>query len=446
MTAEAPAKPARSRASARKEFIVGGGAVVLFFVVFGLWAAFARLDAAVHGGGFVIVSGHRQAVQHREGGIVSGIYVREGDQVSAGEVLLEISGGEIAAREQALFSQVARLEAARARLLAEGTDDEELAPPAFFATLSGDRAEEAQTILAVQEQELAARRAALESQRDVLHQRENQLSQQIAGYRRQEQAQKQQSALLDQEIAGVRRLNEKGLASTSRLRALERNHAALEGNAGEYRAQSARAAEAMGETRIQRILLDQQNRTQAAEELRQTELRLSELRPQLAAASEQMERLRLRAPAAGSIVNMAVFTVGGVVGPGQTLMEVVPSNRELLVEAHIRPEDADDLAPGQSVQVRILAFQQREMPLLSGVVRRVSADRLVDERSGIPYFRSELAVSEATVRAAEREIGRQLALRPGLPVEIIVPLRKRTALEYFLEPLRGAMWRSFREH
>jgi HlyD family secretion protein len=445
MTDQAP-KPRRTHAQARREIVIGGAAIFLFFVVFGLWAGFARLDAAVHGAGFVIVSGHRQAVQHREGGIVSAIHAREGDHVAAGQVLLEISGGEIAAREQSLFSQVARLEAARARLLAEGTRSRKIAPPVFFAGLTGERALEATAILDVQAEELETRRAALEGQRDVLRQRESQLAQQIEGYRRQEEAQKQQSVLLEQEIGGVQRLNEKGLASTSRLRSLERNRAALEGNAGEYRAQGARAAEAMGETRIQRILLDQQNAAQAAEELRQTELRLAELHPQFAAAAEQMERLRVRAPAAGSVVNLAVFTVGGVVGPGQTLMEVVPSNRELLVEAQIRPEDADDIAPGQRVQVRILAFHERQMPLLAGVIRRISADRLVDERSGIAYFRSELAVSEATLRRAERDVGHSLGLRPGLPVEIVVPLRKRTALEYFLEPLRGAMWRSFREH
>lgn len=434
-----------SSVNPNREILIGGGTMFLFFVVLGGWAALARLDAAVHASGTITVSGHRQAVQHLDGGTVSKIFVHEGDMVHQNDVLIELQGQEVKAREQSLFSQVATLEAVRARLMAEYAGQSMIPQPTWFIGLPKERATEAQTLLDSQASEMKARGAALISQLNILRQRQGQLADELEGYQRQKDAQDEQAKLVNEELTGVRELRNKGLAPVTRVLALERALADLKGNAGQYDSQRARAQQAIGETKVQVLLVQQQRTTDIAEELRQTEAKLAELHPQLQAATEQLERLRIRAPASGVVLGLNVFTPGGVISGGQKLMEIVPQDRDLVIQANLRPQDADDLSPGQQTEIRILAFNQRDMPILEGVVNRISADQFVDERSGEAFFRAELTVPAATIETLERRHN-QLLLRPGLPVEVIVPLRKRSALSYFLEPLNTVLWRSFREH
>jgi HlyD family secretion protein len=299
--------------------------------------------------------------------------------------------------------------------------------------------------MAAQEREMRTRRAALSSREQVLVQRESQLERQIEAYSRQRASAIEQGRLIEEEIAGVQILADKGLSPLTRLRALQRQKSALEGQVGEYDALTARAEEQIGETTIQRTLLRQERSAEIAEELRVVEDRISELRPQYTELGAQMERLRIRAPASGVVVGLKVFTPGGVVPPGATVMEIVPQDRGLLIEAQIRPEDADDLTPNQRTEIKLLAFHQRELPILDGVVRQISADRFVDERTGASFFKAELEVSAEALALVEEARGRQVELRPGMPVEVVIPLRARTALEYAFEPLTQSMWRSFRE-
>jgi HlyD family secretion protein len=434
------------RSSPRPEMWAGLAVVVLFFVGLGSWAALARLDAAVHAGGTIVVSGNRQAVQHREGGTISRILVRDGDKVTKDQVLVELGGSETRAREEALASQVISLEATRARLRAEMAGAREMRRPDFFAGLTGERLAMADAAFSAQQQELRTRRASIAAQKNLFEQRAAQLREQIGGFQQQVSSMGRQQELLKAEIDGIRDLNAKGFAPTTRLRALERDLARIDGSAGEYGASIARAQEAIGETRLQSISLDEQTQAEAAEQLAQIDLRLAELHPQFDAAARALVNLQMRAPVDGVVVGLAVFTEGGVARPGETLMEIVPQNRELLIEAMVRPEDADDVMPGQNTEIRVLAFSQRDMPILNGEVRQISADRFTDERTGVAYFKAIVAVPENAVAAVTSQTGDPLALRPGLPVEVIVPLRKRTALEYLIEPLQLSLWRSFREH
>lgn len=435
-----------SRSSPRSEMWVGAAMALVFFVGLGSWAALARLDAAVHAGGTIVVSGNRQAVQHREGGTVTRILVRDGDKVVKDQVLVELGGSETRAREEALASQVINLEATRARLRAEMTGAREIQKPDFFNNLTGSRLEMANAAILAQQQELRTRRSSIVAQKNLFELRAAQLREQIGGFEKQVGSMGRQQELLQAEIAGVRELNAKGFAPATRLRALERDLARIDGSAGEYGASIARAQEAIGETRMQSISLDEQTQAEAAEQLAQVDLRLAELHPQLDAASRALNNLQMRAPVDGVVVGLAVFTEGGVARPGETLMEIVPQNRELLIEAMVRPEDADDIIPGQTTEIRILAFSQRDMPLLNGEVRQISADRFTDERTGVAYFKAMVAVPANALAAVTDQAGAPLVLRPGLPVEVIVPLRKRTALEYLWEPLQLSLWRSFREH
>ena len=427
-----------------REIMVGGAIAGLFFVIFLGWAAFAPLDAGAYAPGTVVVSGNRQAVQHREGGTVSGLHVKEGDQVEKGQVLVEIAAGEIKAQERGLASQVVALQAQRARLIAE-RDGTGLAQPAEWATLLPEDRQLASEAMRLQQLQLSARRNALAAQRGVLGQRAGQLTQQIEGYNRQLASNQEQQRLINEELEGMKSLAEKGYAPKTRVRALERSAAGLQGDYGAYRAEVARAREAIGESQFEIAALQRRHIEEVAELLRQTEIQLNELSPQLNAAREQLARSQVRAPASGQVVGLSVFTVGGVVQPGQTLMEVVPRRAPLVTEAMVSPTDADDLRVGQTAEVRFPAFHERNMPTLKGQITKISADSFVDEKTGARFFKAEVAVPPAEMQKLLAVRGQENGLMPGIPVEVVVPLRKRTALQYLLEPLQQTVWRSFRE-
>jgi HlyD family secretion protein len=181
-----------------------------------------------------------------------------------------------------------------------------------------------------------------------------------------------------------------------------------------------------------------------ATELRDTQTRLSEVLPKLVATREQLERAKVRAPATGQVVGLSVFTIGGVVAPGQTLMDIVPDNRKLVIQAQVSPQDADDVYVGQHAQIRFSSVHDRTLPLLTGQVRTISADSFTDEKTGRSYFRSEIEVPPAELRQVRGVLGHG-QLRPGLPVEVVLNVRKRTALQYILEPLTMSWWSSLRE-
>ncbi|MDQ3246910.1 MAG: HlyD family type I secretion periplasmic adaptor subunit [Pseudomonadota bacterium] len=422
------------------------GAIIgfLFFVVLLGWAAFAPLDAGVYGSGQIAVSGNRQAVQHREGGVVTAIHVREGEQVRAGQILVELTTPDLLATERALSSDYVTLLAQRAALNAERAGQTNFATPPEFATLAPQDREFAAQALRLQRSQLLARASSTSAQNNVLGQRSRQLGEQQSGYVNQRASLREQQRIMEDELRGLRELEKKGFASTNRIRALERAQEELRGRESAMVAEVARAGEGMGETRMQSLSLRQTRLEEVANELRETQARLSETLPKLIAAREQLQRSRVRAPATGLVVGLTVFTVGGVVAPGQTLMEVVPDDKKLIIQVQVRPEDADDVYPGQKAQLRFASVNDSRVPLLSGTVRTISADAFKDENSGLSFFRAEVEVAESELQKVQGVLG-QGQVRPGLPVEVVLSVRSRTALQYILEPLTNHFWRSLRE-
>ena len=209
-------------------------------------------------------------------------------------------------------------------------------------------------------------------------------------------------------------------------------------------AEIARASQGKGETRMQSVSVESTAMEQVATDLRDTQARLSDVLPKLVAVREQLQRARVRAPVWGQVVGLSVFTIGGVVAPGQTLMEVVPDHRTLVIQAQVAPGDADDVYQGQTAQIRFVSVNDRNLPLLTGKVRTISADSFTDEKSGRSFFRSEIDVPPDQLRKVQGSLGRG-ELRPGLPVEVLLNVRKRTALQYMLDPLTRNFWRSLRE-
>jgi HlyD family secretion protein len=423
------------------------GLIIAAFFFIGLlgWAAFARLDAAAVAPGRLTVSGQRQTVQHRDGGVVSDIAVREGDKVRQGQILIRLAGAEVRAQERALAGQTITLLAQRARLQAEQAGRSSIVPPPEFAELTGLDRLDAARALQVQQGQLRTRAAVLSAQRGVIGQRTSQASSQGRGYSRQVAATDEQLRLVDEELKALREVAEKGFVSKTRVRALERQKAELEGQRGQFAATVAQTGEQQGETRLQ--ILEAQNSyyERIATELRDVENALADARPKWAAARDQLARIDIRAPATGTVVGLTVFTKGGVIAPGQKLMDIVPDKAPLTVEARLSVADGDDVRPGQKAFVRFATLHESSLPALNGVVTRVSADALTDERTGESFFTAEVAVPLSELHKIDELRGSD-TLRAGIPVGIEIPLRKRTALAYAFEPLTKAFRRSFNEH
>lgn len=407
---------------ARREIRFGLAVFVSFFVIFLGWAAFAPLDAAVVAPGVVVVSGARQTVQHRDGGVVSRIHVEDGQRVEQGELLIELTAPEVLARKEAILSQVLDLQMQRAQLLAQQAGRTRIEAPAEWAALPPEDRATAEIALQRHRREADARRSALRTQRAGTA-----VDARIAGYQQEMAAIDRQHSLLNDELEGVRSLAERGLMPLTRVRALERAQAELDGRRAELRAAIASAME------------------DRAGQVRDIEARLASLLPQLAGARAELESTLMRAPVSGVIVGLQANTIGGVIRPGEPVMDIVPEGQDLIVEAQVRPEDAEDVHPGLTSEVRITAFTGRSMPMLTGEVQRISADRFTDERSGQGYFLARVAVRQEQLRELNQIAGHGAEMRPGLPAQVVIPTRSRTALQYFLEPLNQTLWRSFRE-
>ena len=439
-----PVGPEASAGDPQRDIRQGTIIAALFFVLFLGWAALMPLDAGVYAQGQIAVAGNRQSVQHRDGGMINAIHVREGQHVKAGTVLIELSTPELHAAERGLTSDYLTLLAQRARLMAERSGRRDFAAPAEFATLSPADRDIANQVLSLQRSELRARSGATSAQQSVLGQRSAQLAQQQGGYAKQRQALIEQQRLIGEELAGLKSVAEKGFASINRVRALERAQADLKGQEAQMMAEYARAGEGMGEARMQSLSVSSSRLEQVENDLKETQSKLSEVFPKLVATREQLQHSQVRAPASGQVVGLQVFTVGGVVAAGQKLLDIVPDGRELVIQAQLSPADADDAYRGQKAQIRFVSVHNRSLPLFSGTVRTVSADSFMDEKSGRSYFRLEIVVPEAELNRVRSVLGSG-ELRPGLPVEAVLAVRKRTALQYLMEPLTGAMWRSGHE-
>jgi HlyD family secretion protein len=343
-------------------------------------------------------------------------------------------------------AQLIELKAQRARLIAEQLGTGTINWPAEFAGFTGQDKADAQEAMTLQMQQFQARAAVLSAQTGALREQANQVRQTSRGYRSQLDASAEQAQLINDELESLRGVAEKGFVSKSRMRALERARADLMGQSGQYSASIARSAAEGGENRLKSLEAVKAYKERAASELRDVEFSLNEIFPKYRAAKDQLARLQIRAPATGTVVGLNVFTVGGVIGAGQKLMDVVPDSAGLVIEARIAPDDIDDLRTGQNAQIRFASLHERDLPIMTGQVTRLSADSFQDEKTGLSYYTAEITVLPKELEAIRKVRGRDFALRAGMPVQALIPLRKRTALQYVFEPLTQLLWLSFREH
>ncbi|RST29393.1 HlyD family type I secretion periplasmic adaptor subunit [Sphingomonas ginkgonis] len=433
-----------SSADSSAEIRLGLIVAFLFFVLFLGWAAVAPLDAAAQAGGRLAVSGQRQTVQHETGGVVSQILVREGQHVAQGQVLIRLAGDEARAAERSLSLQAISLLAQRERLRAEQAGLTTIARPAEFASLPLEDQPAANEAMRIQSVQLASRRSVLQSQQGASRARVSEAGSQASGYRSQFAGIDEQIRLLNQELAGFYKLESSGFVSKNRIREMERTRAELIAQKGQLTASIEQSHGQASESRLQGLEAQSSFMEKTSADLRDVEASLSDVMPKLQAARQQLARVEIRAPASGAVVGLAVFTPGGVVSPGQKLLDVVPDRAPLIVETRIPVSDGDDVRNGQAAYLRFDTLHDRSIGTLAGYVSRVSADAFTDEKTGASFYTAEVVVPLAELQKIEQSPERH-NLRAGIPVSVQLPMRKRTALQYLFEPITGALSGSMHE-
>jgi len=430
---EIPKIPTQSRGP------ILAGFLLIFLGVGGFigWAITAPLAQAVVAPGIIKVDSNRKQIQHLEGGIVKDILVRDGDHVSNGDVLVRLDKTRAAASLAIIQDGYDSALAEEARLIAE-RDGGVINFPKMLLGRESDV--KIAGILNSQRSLYEARQAALSNQIKILEKQIAHLREDISGRKAQMEAKAHQLKFVRDELKSMHALLEKGLTGKQRVLELEREAARLEGDRGEHRSEMAAAETAIAEKELEIYQVQKGYIERVISDLKQVQAEIFDYRQRLNAAQHTYGHTEVRSPVDGIVVGSGVHTVGGVIGPGDTLLEIVPDNDDLIVEARLDPKDIDHVRPDLPAGIMVTAFSQRNTPELSGFVKYVSADALMDPQTGKTFFVARVFVSESEVRRlGERRI------QPGMLAEVFIRVGERTPAEYLLQPLRDSFRRAWRE-
>jgi epimerase transport system membrane fusion protein len=412
---------------------IAGGVLAL-----GAWLALAPLSGAVIAPGYVKVDLNRKVVQHQEGGIVRAVHVRDGQRVAQGEELLVLDDVRIDAQFDLLRTQFDAERAKAARLEAERAY---AGKPDFPVELVARQSEPKVGELLSREAGLfRARREAVETQIAVLRRQIEETGEETAALAEQIAAEARALGLQKEELEANERLFAQGYVQKTRLLTLQRAVAEYEARHGEHRAQLSQARQRASELELRILSLRNAYAQSAADELKEATSRLFDLEERIRPSRDAAERQKIAAPIAGEVVGLRIFNAGSVIGPREVLMEIVPDDKRLIVEARIRPEDVNNVRPGTPADVRLTAYKQRTTPLVQGTVTYVSGDRLVDTQTGAPYY-----VVRIDVPAEKLALAGNLRLQAGMPAEVFMRTDERTALDYLLAPVTSYFRRAMRE-
>ncbi|MZR29695.1 HlyD family type I secretion periplasmic adaptor subunit [Sneathiella litorea] len=412
--------------------------IFLFFGAFVGWAAFAPLGSAAIAQGVVSVEGNRKSIQHLEGGIVSEIIIKDGDFVKQGDVLIVLDEVQSKASMEIVRSRRAIALAQKARLIAERDGLDEITFPEWLL----ERKDEPNIKEAMEGQQniFESRRTSRNGQITILKQKAAQLEEEIKGLEGQVDSSDRQIALISDEIKDVDSLVKKNLAKRPRLRALQRNLAELSGNRSQNISRIAQTRQAIGEVELQINELTNALMDEVVAELKDVQSQIFDLAEQNRASEDVLDRTEIRAPTDGYVVNLQVHTTGGVIKPGETILDIVPDNVQLIVEAQVNTKDIDSVYIDATAQIRFPAFSQRFSLPAEGKVISVSADSLEDERTGNYYYLARVQIEN--LENAEIKVTQ---LRPGMQADVMILTGERTALDYFINPIILSFNRALRE-
>lgn len=414
------------------------GFVLAFLLVAGAggWAATAQLSGAVIAQGSVAVDQKVKAIQHRDGGIISEINVREGDLVRAGQILLRLEDAQTKAELSIVQSQLLELAARKARLLAE-RDGLKAIEFQHELQMSGH---EAASIMNGEKRIFDGNRRHWQSQKNQLTLGIEQIGEEIRGLEAQRTAKSAEIALVEEEYAKIKSLADRKLIERNRIYTSDRDRTRLQGERGEIDAAIARAKTRASEIQLQIIAIDENARTEAQRELTAAETKISELKDRHMAIADRLSRTDIRAPITGTINELNIHTIGGVITPAEILVTIVPHDARLNIEFKLNPANIDQVDVGRPARLRFPAFNQRITPELKGEVTHVSPATAIDQASGEVYYAGKISVPpEQIAMLGER------ALVPGMPVEVYIMTQERTALSYLVKPITDQFNKAFRE-
>ncbi|AQL36128.1 HlyD family type I secretion periplasmic adaptor subunit [Pseudomonas syringae] len=403
---------------------IGVAIVLVTFGLFGTWAALAPLGNAVYGTGVVMVQSYRKTVQHLEGGIVKELLARDGDTVHKDDPLIVLDDSQLRSQFESTRNQLISTQAREARLRAE-RDELPAIPP---LTISGTDSQRAKEAIEGEEQVFRTRKNSRLTEISVQRERIGQLKQQIIGLRDMIRTKVSLEKSYSSEITELKDLLSQGFVDKQRLLEQERKLDMLKSEVSDHESTITKTQLQISETELQIIQLNKNFSSEVAKELSDVQAKVFDLQETASALEDRLSRIVIRAPEDGMVLDMKVHTIGGVVGPGTPLLDIVPESSELVVEAHVAINDIDRISIGKLTDVHFSAFNSATTPVIEGIVTRISADRLKDE-AGEPYYLVRVKLTEKGLkRLGDRK------LQPGMPAEVLINAGERTMLQYLLKP------------
>jgi HlyD family secretion protein len=420
----------------QRRVVLGLGLVALLFVAFGGWAASSSLSSAVIAPGRVVVDSSIKKIQHPTGGIVKEIRVKNGDRIKAGAILLRLDDTQTRATLGIIRSQLVELIARKARLAAERDGADNIVFPAGFE----DASEESRQIAAGERRLFNATRKTADNKRAQLRERIGQYHHEISGLVQQEKAKSTESDLVNEERARLEDMYKRDLVPVTRVLAIRRDAVRIEGEHGALMSQIARLRGQIYEVELKITEIGETIMLDAQKEYRDAEARIAELNERQIAAEDVLRRVDIRAPRAGMVHELAVHTVGGVIGPGDVIMGIVPMEESRTIEIRVAPTDIDKVAPDQPVVLRFPAFNHRTTPEINGTILRVAADVSHESESGTTYYTARVHVPDEELARLEN-----MKLIAGMPVEAYIQTGSRSALSFLTKPVTDQIARAFKE-
>jgi HlyD family secretion protein/epimerase transport system membrane fusion protein len=415
---------------------LGYGIVFLFFGLFGVWAALAPLESGAVAQGQVQVVGNQRVVQHLEGGLIKQILVKEGQRVTKGQHLVVLDGTRAQTQFDRVHQQYLAALGREARLLAERTGATTINFPEELIRATGQPG--VADILDGEQRLFDGRRAAVSSQLSLLDRRIDKAREEITALNAQQRSDRRQLAIINEEIVGVRELYEKGLERKPRLLALQRTEAELEGSIDNRQALKARAAQAVSETEFQKSGLIESTIAEIETDLRAAQIELEDLRQQMTAAQDALTRTTIDAPESGKVYGLRFHTHGGVVAPGDAILNLVPDDEELIVKVQLDPNDIDTVQEGAAATVRLTSFNQRTFKPIDGTVTQISPD-VVQPEKGPPFYEARIRLDADMMKRLNVEIV------PGMPAMAIIATGEQTMLDYLISPITRSLETALRE-
>jgi S-layer protein transport system membrane fusion protein len=421
---------------------IAAGVIVFTFVVLGGWSAVARIDSAVVAEGAVATESNRKTIQHLEGGIVREILVRDGDVVQQGDTLVRLDPTRNAATDKGFRQQLAIASALQARLMAQ----RDMADTIDFGVEVTAFKDDSLIMNAIHDNQsqFDNRHQSLLRGNEVIEQQIAQARDEIRQADLDEKTARQQIDSIGVELPNLKLLLEKGLVALPRVTTLERQLIQVQGQYEGAEISRTKAKEKVAELQARIDQLKQDYRQEAANALPDVRKTVSDARQQLIIANDALQRIEIKAPVTGTVQQLKMFTIGGVIKPGDAILDIVPSSDTLVVRAKVLPIDVDRILTGESVELRIPQFMKFELKPLMGTVRSISRDSIVDTASATgpsqTYFAVEVAVDRASIPEDMRD-----RLIAGMTLDALIRTQERTVLSYLVAPLRNRLSKSMRE-